>query len=172
MAFEFSLQDRLGRSWQCGTIQLDFAMPDNFGLSYVDSQGVKVRPVMLHRAIFGSIERFLAVLLEHQQRALPGWLAPEQVRVLPTSDAQAPYARAILQALRLRGLRASVGPGGQTLSRAIVDAHDAGVPFLAIVGKREAAASNVALRDRDGEQRVLELDVAAAELGALCKPPL
>jgi threonyl-tRNA synthetase len=169
---EFSLQDRLGRSWQCGTIQLDFAMPERFGLSYVDPQGFKARPVMLHRAIFGSIERFLAVLLEHHQRALPGWLAPEQVRVLPISDAQAHYARTILEALRLRGLRASVGAGGQTLSRAIVDAHDAGVPFLAIVGKREVAASKVALRDRNGAQRVLELDAAATELGALCKAPL
>ena len=81
---EFSLRDRLGRSWQCGTIQLDFVMPERFGLSYVDSRGGKARPVMLHRAIFGSIERFVAILLEHHQRALPGWLAPEQVRVLPS----------------------------------------------------------------------------------------
>jgi threonyl-tRNA synthetase len=169
---EFSLLDRLGRSWQCGTIQLDFAMPERFGLSYVDAQGAKARPVMLHRAILGSLERFLAVLLEHHQRALPPWLAPEQVRVLPVSDAQAPYARAIRETLRHSGLRAAVAAGGQTLSRAIVDAHDAGVPFLAIVGKREAAASQVTLRDRDGAQRVLEQGAAAAELVALCKPPL
>ena len=169
---EFSLRDRLGRSWQCGTIQLDFVMPERFGLSYIDSRGGKARPVMLHRAIFGSIERFVAILLEHHQRALPGWLAPEQVRVLPISDEQAPYARTVLEALRRQGLRASLGPGSQTLSRAIVDAHDAGVPFLAIVGKREAAASNVALRERDGRQSVVTLDAAAAELGARCKPPV
>jgi threonyl-tRNA synthetase len=168
---EFSLQDRLGRSWQCGTIQLDFAMPESFGLSYVDPHNARVRPVMLHRAIFGSIERFLAVLLEHHQRALPGWLSPEQVRVLPIADAQAPYARTVVEMLRRHGLRASVGAAGQTLSRAIVDAHEVGVPFLAIVGKREAAASTLALRDRDGTQRVLGLDAAASELNALCKPP-
>jgi threonyl-tRNA synthetase len=169
---EFSLQDRLGRSWQCGTIQLHFGMPDRFGLSYVDPQGGKASPVMLHRAILGSIERFLAILLEHHQRALPGWLAPEQVRVLPISNEQAPYASGVLEALQKRGLRASAGSGGQTLSRAIRNAHDAGVPFLAIVGTREAAASKVALRNRDGEQIVLELDAAAAELGARCKPPV
>jgi threonyl-tRNA synthetase len=169
---EFSLQDRLGRSWQCGTIQLDFAMPERFGLSFVDAQGAKARPVMLHRAILGSLERFLAVLLEHHQRALPPWLAPEQVRVLPVSDAQAGYARAIAETLQHSGLRATVAQGGQTLSRAIVDAHEAGVPFLAVVGKREAAASQVTLRDRDGPQRVLEQGAAAAELVTLCKPPL
>ena len=168
---EFSLRDRLGRSWQCGTIQLDFVMPERFGLSYIDSRGAKTRPVMLHRAIFGSIERFVAILLEHHQRALPAWLAPEQVRVLPISDEQAPYARMILEALQRQGLRASLGPGSQTLSRAIVDAHDAGVPFLAIVGKREAAASKVALRERDGRQSVVTLDAAAAELVARCNLP-
>ncbi len=169
---EFSLRDRLGRSWQCGTIQLDFVMPERFGLSYIDSRGGNATPVMLHRAIFGSIERFVAILLEHHQRALPAWLAPEQVRVLPISDEQAPYARMILEALQRQGLRASLGPGSQTLSRAIVDAHDAGVPFLAIVGKREAAASKVALRERDGRQSVVTLDAAAAELVARCNPPV
>jgi threonyl-tRNA synthetase len=114
----------------------------------------------------------VAILLEHHQRALPAWLAPEQVRVLPISDEQAPYARMILQALQRQGLRASLGPGSQTLSRAIVDAHDAGVPFLAIVGKREAAASKVALRERDGRQSVVTLDAAAAELVARCNPPV
>ncbi len=169
---EFSLRDRLGRSWQCGTVQLDFVMAERFGLSYIDSLGGKARPAMLHRAILGSIERFVAILLEHHQLALPGWLAPEQVRVLPISDEQAPYARMILETLQRQGLRASLGPGGQTLSRAIVDAHDAGVPLLAIVGKREAAASKVALRERDGAQRVLTLDAAAAELGMRSKPPV
>jgi len=169
---EFSLQDRLDRSWQCGTIQLDFAMPERFGLSYVDSQGAKARPVMLHRAILGSIERFLAVLLEHHQRALPPWLAPEQIRVLPISDAQAAYAKALRETLQRRGLRATVAARGQTLSRAIVDAHDACVPFLAVVGKREAVASQVTLRHRDGQQRVIEQGAAAAELAAVCTPPL
>jgi hypothetical protein len=138
---------RLGRSWQCGTIQLDFVMPERFGLSYIDSRGGKARPVMLHRAIFGSIERFVAILLEHHQRALPAWLAPEQVRVLPISDEQAPYARMIFEALQRQGLRASLGPGSQTLSRAIVDAHDAGVVTTPKSGKpREVPLSDAALR--------------------------
>lgn len=168
---EFILKDRSGRDWQCGTIQLDFVLPERFGLHYVDSGGEKRRPAMLHRAIFGSVERFLGILLEHHQGALPAWLAPEQVRVLPVNgDAQA-YAAEVQAQLSAAGLRVQADIRSETLSRRILEAHQDGVPYIALVGGREQASRSLQLRERSGAQRNLPLASAAAELASACRAP-
>ncbi len=168
---EFILKDRAGREWQCGTIQLDFVLPERFDLSYVDSGGERRRPAMLHRAIFGSVERFLGILLEHHQGALPAWLAPEQLRVLPVGqDAQA-YASEVRARLEAAGLRVSEDARNETLSRRILDSHHDGVPFALLVGAREQAARSVQLRERGGAQRQVPLESAIAELVEACRMP-
>jgi threonyl-tRNA synthetase len=167
---EFVLQDRLGRAWQCGTIQLDFVLPERFDISYVDASGARRRPAMLHRAVLGSVERFLGILLEQVRGALPPWLAPDQVVVAPVADAQEPYAREALARLCDAGVRASLDARAETLSRRIVDAHAAGVPLFAVVGKREVERRAVTLRDRDGGQRELPLDEAVGHVVRCCQP--
>jgi threonyl-tRNA synthetase len=168
---EFALDDRLGRSWQCGTVQLDFVMPDRFGLAYVDASGARVAPVMIHRAILGSLERFLGILLEHHDGALPPWLAPEPSAVLPIADAQADYASEVEARLRAAGVRVARRFGSMSLSRAIVEAHASGIPLVAIVGAREVAARAVSIRGRDGAQSVLALEDAVGDLARRCAPP-
>jgi threonyl-tRNA synthetase len=168
---EFVLKDRLGRAWQCGTIQLDFVLPERFDLHYVDSGGAKRRPAMLHRAIFGSVERFLGILLEHHQGALPAWLAPEQLRVLPVGPDSQAYASEVRQRLEEAGLRVSEDARGETLSRRILDSHRDSVPFVVLVGAREQAARSVQLRERSGAQRQVVLESAVAELREACRVP-
>ncbi|HZI15406.1 MAG TPA: threonine--tRNA ligase [Myxococcus sp.] len=167
---EFVLKDRLGRAWQCGTIQLDLVLPERFDLRYVDASGARVRPVMLHRALLGSLERFIGVLLEHHGGALPAWLAPEQVVVAPVGEAAVEYAERFAARLREAGCRVGVDARGESLSRKIVDAHGAGVPWVVVVGNREGAAGGVRLRQRDGAQKDLPWDAAVAELVAACRP--
>lgn len=168
---EFLLKDASGREWQCGTIQLDFVLPERFGISYVDSGGERRRPAMLHRAIFGSMERFLGLLLEHHQGSLPAWLAPEQLRVLPVgADAHA-YASEVRGSLESAGLRVGEDARGETLSRRILDSHHDGVPFVVLVGGREQAARSVQLRERSGAQRQVPLESAVAELVEACRVP-
>ncbi|WP_257459780.1 threonine--tRNA ligase [Archangium lipolyticum] len=167
---EFVLKDRLGRSWQCGTIQLDLVLPERFDIHYVDASGQKRRPMMLHRAILGSLERFMGMLLEHHGGALPAWLAPEQVVVASVAEAAAGYAERFAAKLREVGCRASVDARGESLSRKIVDSHQAGVPWLVVVGNREVEKNAVRLRRRDGEQRDLPWDEAVAALVAECRP--
>jgi threonyl-tRNA synthetase len=166
---EFTLRDRLGRAWQCGTIQLDLVLPRRFGLHYVDAGDVRRHPAMLHRALLGSVERFLAVLLEHG--ALPPWLAPVQVVVVPVHPAQAAAAAAALAELRAAGLRAELDDRPETLARRVAEAHAGGVPCLAVVGAREAEAGTLALRER-GEQSLLPRAEAVAALARRCAPPL
>jgi len=148
---EFGLRDRRGRSWQCGTIQLDFVMPQRFDVRYVDAGGERRHVVMLHRALFGSIERFLGILLEHHDGALPPWLAPEQVAVVPVSAAHRARAAEICAELARAGLRSRLDDQDGTLSRRIAVAHHDGVPFVAIVGDREVAAATLSIRARDGQ---------------------
>ncbi len=167
---EFVLKDRLGRAWQCGTIQLDLVLPERFDLRYVDASGARVRPVMLHRALLGSLERFIGVLLEHHGGALPAWLAPEQVVVAPVGEAAVGYAERFAARLREAGCRVGVDARGESLSRKIVDAHGAGVPWVVVVGNREVESGGVRLRQRDGAQRDLPWDAAVAELVAACRP--
>ncbi|HEX4417926.1 MAG TPA: threonine--tRNA ligase [Kofleriaceae bacterium] len=148
---EFLLRDRRGRPWQCGTIQLDFVMPQRFDVRYVDSLGERRHVVMLHRALFGSIERFLGILLEHHGAALPAWLAPDQVAVVPVSASQRGHAADIAARLTAVGLRCRLDADGGTVSRRIALAHHDGVPFVVVIGDREVNAGTLAVRARDGQ---------------------
>jgi threonyl-tRNA synthetase len=145
---DFDVHDALGRAWQLATIQLDFQMPERFGLTYVDTDGVEKRPVMIHRAILGSIERFIGVMIEHFAGDLPPWLAPEQARVLPITDAVNEYAATVAAELRRRGLRADVDTRSEKLGYKIRDGETMKVPYLLVVGQREADDGTVALRLR------------------------
>lgn len=165
---EFVLSDRLGRDWQCGTIQLDFVMPGQFGVEYVDVEGHKVAPVMLHRAMLGSMERFIGILLEHYEGDLPAWLAPQQVVVVPVGEKQGAYAQRVADELRVLGLR--VGVSGERVARTIVDAHADGTPFIVIVGRREEEGGRITIRGRDGQQQVEPLRNGADFLRWSCRP--
>jgi threonyl-tRNA synthetase len=145
---DFDVHDALGRSWQLATIQLDFQMPERFQLSYVDSDGAEKRPVMIHRAIFGSLERFYGVMLEHFGGDLPPWLAPEQARVLPITDAVNEYAEKVAATMTARGLRADVDRRSEKLGYKIRDGETMKVPYLLVVGQREADNGSVSLRLR------------------------
>jgi threonyl-tRNA synthetase len=166
---EYSLRDRLGRAWQCGTIQFDLVMPRSFGLRFVDRGGEQRHPVMLHRALYGSLERFLGILLEHHGGNLPAWMAPVQVAVLPIGGEQAAAAATLAERLRGAGLRVQVD-AEESLGKRIALANAGGVPLAAVLGAREVAAGTVALRSRDG-QVVLPAADAAAELVGRCAPP-
>ena len=158
---DFDVDDALGRSWQLATIQLDFQMPERFDLKYVDSDGTDKRPVMIHRAIFGSLERFYGVMLEHFGGDLPPWLAPEQARVLPITDAVNEYAERVTAELKSRGLRADSDRRSEKLGYKIRDGETMKVPYLLVVGQREADDGTVSLRLRhrrdEGVQPVAEV---------------
>lgn len=145
---DFDVHDALGRAWQLATIQLDFMMPERFELSYVDSDGTEKRPVMIHRAILGSLERFFGVMLEHFGGDLPPWLAPEQLRILPITDDVLDYAESVLEQARNMGLRASIDARQEKLGYKIREGENMKVPYLLVVGGREAESGNVALRLR------------------------
>ena len=166
---EFALRDRHGRSWQCGTIQFDLVLPKRFGLTYVAASGAREHPVMLHRALYGSLERFLGIVLEQHGALLPGWLAPVQVHVLPVSEAQLSAAQAFRARLAERGLRSALRVE-ESLSRRVAEAHAQAVPYVAVIGRREAAAGTISLREREG-QRELAVDAGAAQLERLCAVP-
>lgn len=167
---EFILHDRAGREWQCGTVQLDFVMPERLDAAYTDAANERVRPAMIHHAVLGSLERFIAMLLEHYQGNLPFWLAPEQVLVATIEPAQAPYARRVVERLAEADLRAAIDARPERLPRKIVDARERGFPLLLAVGAREAASGTVALRWRDGAQESLPLEEAASRLQRLAPP--
>ncbi len=169
---EFELGDRLGRRWQCGTIQLDFVLPERFDLSYDDRSGARVRPAMLHRAMVGSLERFLGILLEQHQGRLPSWLAPEQVRVLPVHAEQRGYAEEIVSRLRQRGVRASCELGSETLARRVAEAHALRIPFSWVVGAREAADRSVTEREASRERRARPLVEALSRAQSACSAPI
>ncbi len=167
---EFALTDRLGRHWQCGTIQLDLVMPERFGLRYASASGAQRPLLMLHRALFGSLERFLAVLLEHYAGALPIWLAPVQVSVLPLSAAQIDYAQRVQSALSSRGVRSLLDAREESLARRIAECHHYAVPLAVVLGEREVRNGTLALRGRDGQQS-LSLSEAEALISARCRAP-
>src|SRR5699024_5255412 len=148
---EFSLRDCLNRVWQLGTMQLDFSMPERLGASYIDEAGERRVPVMLHRAILGSMERFIGILLEHYAGALPLWLAPVQAQVLNITDAQADYAQEVTHALRATGLRAECDLRNEKVGYKIREHTMARVPYMLVVGDREREAGAVAVRTRAGE---------------------
>ena len=167
---EFVLRDRRGRPWQCGTIQLDFVMPRRFDVHYIDPGGDRRHVVMLHRALYGSIERFLGILLEHHGAALPAWLAPDQVAVIPVSAAHRDAAAAAHGQLARAGLRSRLDADGGTLSRRIAAAHHDGVPFAVIVGDRERSERTLSVRARDGRWSA-PIDDAVADLARRCAAP-
>jgi threonyl-tRNA synthetase len=151
---EFTLVDAIGRGWQCGTIQLDPNQPgkDRFDATYVSEDGTKKNCVMLHRAILGSLERFLGILLEHFEGKFPLWLAPEQIRILPISDAQLDVARSICQQLVARGMRATVDEKADMLGAKVREARLARVNYFAVVGQKEAETGSVALQNQAGDK--------------------
>jgi threonyl-tRNA synthetase len=164
---ELALRDRRGVLWQCGTIQLDLVMPARFDLRYVDASGAKQPLAMLHRALYGSLERMLGILLEHHGAALPAWLAPEQAVVLPVSAEQEGAARDFEAMLRRSGVRVAVDARGESLGKRIAEAHERGVPFAAVLGKREVVNEQIALRSREGQQ-VIARGEACAQILAAC----
>jgi threonyl-tRNA synthetase len=145
---DFDVADSIGRKWQLGTIQLDYEAPERFDLTYVGEDNHDHRPVVIHRAVSGSFERFMAILIEHFAGAFPVWLAPEQVRVLPISDQQAEAAQGVTARLRATGIRAHLDAGNQTLNYRIREGEVHKVPYMAVVGQREAEADTVAVRIR------------------------
>ncbi len=168
---EFYLRDRMGRLWQCGTIQLDLAMPERFGLAYVEAGGGRRPPFLLHRAVFGSLERFLGALLEHHGGQLPAWLAPEQVIVAPVSEGQLGYAREVAGMLRAVGLRARADGRGESVGRKVRDAHELGVPLVVVLGGRELERRSMSIRGREGASSERTIEEGIAELKEVCRPP-
>ena len=145
---DFDITDALGRKWQCGTIQLDYQMPARFELKYVGADNAEHMPVVIHRAIFGSFERFIGILIEHFAGAFPLWMAPLQVTVLPIADRHADYARQVLARLQAVGLRASVDDRQEKVNYKIREAQLQKIPYMLVVGDKEAAEGQVAVRSR------------------------
>lgn len=162
---DFHLTDCLGRSWQCGTIQLDFQLPHNFQLEYIDSDGTKKQPIMIHRAGFGSFERFIGILTEHYEGKFPVWLSPCQVKVLPVSEKSRPYAHEVADKLAAAGIRVKVDDRDEKIGYKIREARSLDrVPYMLILGEQEVEAGNISVRDRSNETHVAELDEFIAQV--------
>lgn len=145
------IEDSQGRDWQLATIQLDFMIPEGLKLEYVDANGSKVQPVMIHRGIFGSVERFIGMLLEHFQGAFPVWLSPIQVQIIPISDRNQQYAQKVLEQLENADIRVELDARSETMQAKIRDAQTQKIPYMIIVGDREQKESKIAVRTRTGE---------------------
>lgn len=162
---DFHLTDCLGRSWQCGTIQLDFQLPHNFQLEYIDSDGTKKQPIMIHRAGFGSFERFIGILTENYEGKFPVWLSPCQVKVLPVSEKSRPYAHEVADKLAAAGIRIKVDDRDEKIGYKIREARSLDrVPYMLILGEQEVEAGNISVRDRSNETHVAELDEFIAQV--------
>jgi threonyl-tRNA synthetase len=166
---DFMALDALGRSWQLGTIQVDFSLPERFQLEYIGSDNKTHRPVMIHRAVFGSIERFMGLLIEHYAGDFPLWIAPEQLRIIPITDAQIPAAEALLAECKKRRIRATIDTAADKMGAKIRRAQIDKIPLMAVIGKREAEAGQIALRSRkkgdEGPTGIAEfLDRVQAEI--------
>ena len=148
---DFMVKDAIGRKWQLGTIQVDYNLPERFGLEYVGADGQKHRPVMIHRAPFGSLERFVAVLLEHTAGKLPLWLTPDQVDIVPVSEKFADYAKKVCSLMNNSDIRASIDDRNETLGKRIRESELKRIPFLVIVGEKEAAEGHVSVRRQGGK---------------------
>ncbi|MCS7094817.1 MAG: threonine--tRNA ligase [Thaumarchaeota archaeon] len=166
---DVDVEDSLGRRWQCTTVQLDFFMPERLGLEYVDQDNAKKRPVMIHRAILGSLERFIGILIEHYNGRLPVWLSPIQVVVLPVTAGDADYASKVSQVFAGDGIRTEVWHEG-TLEKRIREAHRLRASFVAIVGKRESVEGTVSVRDHRGKvMRGVKVEDAARMIGSMIR---
>jgi threonyl-tRNA synthetase len=157
---EYTLKDAIGRQWQCGTIQVDFSMAERLDAQYVGEDGARHRPVMLHRAIVGSMERFIGILIEQHAGALPAWLAPVQVAVLDITDAQADYARNVAKSLLNQGLRVELDLRNEKITYKIREHSLQKLPYILVVGDKEKAAGAVAVRAR-GNQDLGAMSLAA-----------
>jgi threonyl-tRNA synthetase len=165
---DVKLVDAIGRLWQLSTVQFDFTLPRRFGLEYIAEDGKAHQPLMVHRALYGSVERFFGILLEHYAGAFPVWLAPVQAMVLPITDRTLPYARQINEKLKAAGLRSVVDERSEKVNLKIREAQLQKVPYMLVVGDREAEAGTVAVRNRKhGDQGVKTLDAFLAEIGKL-----
>ncbi len=161
---DFHLEDSIGRTWQCGTIQLDFQLPLRFNLEYTGADGEKHRPIMIHRVAFGSIERFIGILIEHFAGAFPTWLAPVQVRVLPISDKYMDYGRKVLEVLNKSGIRAEMDTRAEKIGYKIREAQMQKIPYMLVAGAKEEENGLVSVRSRfagDEGQKSLDEFVAS-----------
>lgn len=171
---DFHLEDCIGRTWQCGTIQLDFQLPQRFELEYTGADGEKHRPIMIHRVVFGSIERFIGILIEHFAGAFPTWLAPVQVKVLPISDKYAEYASKVYEALNAAGIRAEMDTRSEKIGYKIREAQTHKIPYMLVVGQKEEEENTVSVRSRfagdegasslDGFIEKLQKEIASKEM--------
>lgn len=162
---DFHLEDSIGRTWQCGTIQLDFQMPERFDLTYVGSDGEKHRPVIIHRTIFGSIERFFGILIEHFAGKFPLWLAPVQVELIPVSDKHDAFARKIAAELQENDIRVDIDFRDEKIGYRIREAQMQKVPYMLVIGDKEMEGELLTIRNRDtGEQEQLTLEAFKAKL--------
>jgi threonyl-tRNA synthetase len=164
---DLHMTDSLGRSWQLGTVQLDYNLPDRFGLEYTGTDNAQHMPVMIHRALFGSFERFIGVLLEHTGGELPEWLAPVQAIVLPIADRHAEAAEAAATTLRAAGIRVTVDDRTESVGRKIREAELQKIPYMLVVGDREAEDGTVSVRrHREGDEGSVEVGQLADDLAA------
>jgi len=166
---EFHLTDSRGRSWQCGTIQLDFVLPERLDAIFVNLDNQRIRPVMIHHAVLGSMERFIAILLEHHEGWLPFWLAPDQVTVATVSQASDAYGRRVMALLEHAGVRAVFDDRSERLERKVVDARELRIPVFVTVGARDERDGTVSLRMRDGTPGTVLLEEGVERLGGMGK---
>ena len=164
---DFHLEDSIGRTWQCGTIQLDMQMPQRFELEYVGADGEKHRPIMIHRVAFGSIERFIGILIEHFAGAFPTWLAPVQVKVLPISDKYMEYGKKVLEELNEAGIRAEIDQRAEKIGYKIREAQMQKIPYMLVVGAKEEESGVVSVRSRfagdEGQKSLADFIAAVKE---------
>ena len=148
---DVNIRDAIGRSWQCTTVQFDFNLPERFGLTYIGEDGGSHQPFMVHRAIFGSLERFMGILIEHYGGAFPTWLAPTQVQIIPIADRHIEYATSLHNELSESGIRSGIDTRSERMNAKVRDAQIAKVPYMFIVGDRELESETVGVRLRSGE---------------------
>jgi len=162
---DFHLRDCIGRTWQCGTIQLDFQLPERFELNYIGADGEKHRPVMVHRVVFGSLERFIGILIEHYAGAFPAWLAPVQVKVMNITDRQQEYVEKIAEELKKNGIRVEIDLRNEKIGYKIREAQLQKVPYMLVLGDKEMTEGKVAVRSRkDGDLGAMNTEEFIAKL--------
>lgn len=156
---DFKIKDCIGRLWQCSTLQFDFNLPERFDMNFINKEGVNERPYVLHRALFGSFERFIGLLIEHYAGAFPLWITPEQMRILPVSDAFLPYAEKAYARLKSEGFRVTLDDANESLGKKIRSAEQEKVNYALIIGEKEVAGNLVAVRNtRTKEQVTMDLE--------------
>ena len=167
---DFHLQDSIGRTWQCGTIQLDFQLPLRFQAEYIGADGEKHRPIMIHRVVFGSIERFIGILIEHFAGKFPVWLSPVQIKILPISEKFMGYAKDVMVKLKEEGIRCELDDRDEKLGYKIREAQMDKVPYMVIVGQKEQEENCVAVRKREaGDLGAMAVETLIAQIKEECK---